>query len=135
MNRPIASRFRMLQRLALCLAVLVIALGCSQGGPSGQLGTADLAAIRLSLVGQVTKSGSRIVAEFRLWDIFAGEQIRDGQRFTIQNGNVRRLAHIIADEIHLRITGEPGWRIPDVFYGGYVRDPDGNKLCFFQMNM
>lgn len=27
--------------------------------------------------------------------------------------------------------GEPGQRIPDMFYGAYVRDPDGNKLCFF----
>ena len=27
--------------------------------------------------------------------------------------------------------GEPGTRTPDRFYGGYVRDPDGNKLCFF----
>ena len=27
--------------------------------------------------------------------------------------------------------GEPGQRVPDMFYGGYVRDPDGNKLCFF----
>lgn len=27
--------------------------------------------------------------------------------------------------------GEPGQRMPDVFYGAYVRDPDGNKLCFF----
>jgi predicted lactoylglutathione lyase len=27
--------------------------------------------------------------------------------------------------------GEPGQRIPDVFYGAYVRDPDGNKLAFF----
>ena len=27
--------------------------------------------------------------------------------------------------------GEPGQRFPDRFYGGYVRDPDGNKLCFF----
>lgn len=27
--------------------------------------------------------------------------------------------------------GEPGQRIPDVFYGAYCRDPDGNKLCFF----
>ena len=28
--------------------------------------------------------------------------------------------------------GEPGERMP-TFYGGYVRDLDGNKLCFFQM--
>lgn len=27
--------------------------------------------------------------------------------------------------------GEPGQRIEDVFYGAYVRDPDGNKLAFF----
>lgn len=27
--------------------------------------------------------------------------------------------------------GEPGQRIPDRFYGSYVRDPDGNKLCFY----
>ena len=30
--------------------------------------------------------------------------------------------------------GAPGQRLP-VFYGGYVRDPDGNKLCFFDMKM
>lgn len=29
-------------------------------------------------------------------------------------------------------AGEPGQRIPDQFYGAYVRDPDGNKLAFFQ---
>ena len=27
--------------------------------------------------------------------------------------------------------GAPGQRIPDVFYGAYVRDPDGNKIAFF----
>lgn len=27
--------------------------------------------------------------------------------------------------------GEPGQRLEDQFYGAYVRDPDGNKLCFF----
>lgn len=27
--------------------------------------------------------------------------------------------------------GEPGQRIPDVFYGAYARDPDGNKMAFF----
>jgi hypothetical protein len=28
--------------------------------------------------------------------------------------------------------GEPGQRIPDMFYGAYVRDADGNKIAFFQ---
>jgi predicted lactoylglutathione lyase len=27
--------------------------------------------------------------------------------------------------------GAPGQRLEDVFYGAYVRDPDGNKLCFY----
>ena len=27
--------------------------------------------------------------------------------------------------------GEPGQRIPDMFYGAYVRDPDGNKMVFY----
>ena len=31
--------------------------------------------------------------------------------------------------------GEPGERIPGTFYGAYVRDLDGNKLCFFDMKM
>ena len=42
------------------------------------------------------------------------------------------------DEMYARATdlgatddGAPGQRIPDRFYGAYVRDPDGNKLCFF----
>ncbi len=28
--------------------------------------------------------------------------------------------------------GEPGQRIPDMFYGAYVRDADGNKIAFYQ---
>lgn len=27
--------------------------------------------------------------------------------------------------------GEPGQRVPDRFYGSYVRDADNNKLCFY----
>lgn len=40
---------------------------------------------------------------------------------------------IYARAISLGATcdGEPGQRIPDRFYGAYVRDHDGNKLCFF----
>ena len=30
--------------------------------------------------------------------------------------------------------GKPGSRIDDVFYGAYVRDADGNKLCFFDFS-
>lgn len=36
-----------------------------------------------------------------------------------------------AIELGATCDGEPGQRIPDVFYGAYVRDADGNKLAFF----
>jgi predicted lactoylglutathione lyase len=37
-----------------------------------------------------------------------------------------------AIELGASSDGEPGQRIEDMFYGAYVRDPDGNKLAFFQ---
>lgn len=39
-----------------------------------------------------------------------------------------------ARELGASDEGEPGERMP-VFYGGYVRDLDGNKLCFYDMKM
>lgn len=37
-----------------------------------------------------------------------------------------------AIELGATTDGEPGQRMP-FFYGGYVRDLDGNKLCFYHM--
>jgi len=37
-----------------------------------------------------------------------------------------------ARELGATCEGEPGQRIPDVFYGAYVRDLDGNKLAFYE---
>jgi len=36
-----------------------------------------------------------------------------------------------AIELGATCDGEPGQRIPNQFYGAYVRDPDGNKLAFY----
>lgn len=36
-----------------------------------------------------------------------------------------------AIELGAVCEGEPGQRIPDMFYAAYVRDPDGNKMSFF----
>ncbi|MGB5863201.1 MAG: VOC family protein [Sulfitobacter sp.] len=36
-----------------------------------------------------------------------------------------------AIELGAKDEGAPGQRIPDRFYGAYVRDADDNKLCFF----
>ncbi len=61
------------------------------------------------VTGRVTQeSDGRLRAEFRLWDTFAGQQMT-GQQFYTQPENWRRVAHIIADAIYKRITGEEGY--------------------------
>lgn len=39
-----------------------------------------------------------------------------------------------AIELGATCEGAPGSRIEGVFYGAYVKDPDGNKLCFFDFS-
>ncbi len=50
----------------------------------------------------------RLRVEFRLWDVFAEQQMVGLAYFTIP-GNWRRVAHIIADAVYKRITGEKGY--------------------------
>ncbi len=50
----------------------------------------------------------KLRAEFRLWDVFAGQQMA-GQQFFATPDNWRRIAHIIADAIYQRMTGEKGY--------------------------
>src|SRR5262249_60316438 len=59
------------------------------------------------VVGQVQQAGN-IKVDFRLWDVVVGQQAT-GLSFTSQPGNWRRLAHIIADAIYKRATGDAGY--------------------------
>jgi TolB protein len=60
------------------------------------------------VVGRVQGDGSNLTVEFRLWDILAEGQMI-GRRFTTTAANWRQLAHMIADAIYSRLTGEKGY--------------------------
>ena len=61
------------------------------------------------VTGTVQPQGDgRLRVEFRLWDVFAEQQLA-GFAYTTTRQNWRRIAHIIADEIYKRITGEDGY--------------------------
>jgi TolB protein len=60
------------------------------------------------VTGRITQSDGRLKAEFRLWDVFAGQQLR-GEQYNTTADNWRRIAHIISDAIYERITGDKGY--------------------------
>ena len=61
------------------------------------------------VVGRVeAQPDGRLKVEFRLWDVFAEQQMTGLAYFTIPT-NWRRVAHIVADAIYKRITGEEGY--------------------------
>jgi TolB protein len=50
----------------------------------------------------------RLRVDFRLWDVYSEQQMI-GQRYFTTPENWRRIAHIVADEIYKRLTGETGY--------------------------
>jgi catechol 2,3-dioxygenase-like lactoylglutathione lyase family enzyme len=58
----------------------------------------------------------------------------NGNMVAIPGGDRPGVDKLYAKAMELGATdeGEPGERMP-IFYGAYVRDPDGNKLCFYEM--
>ncbi|MDV2081150.1 VOC family protein [Marinobacter xestospongiae] len=57
----------------------------------------------------------------------------NGNMVALQPGSKEAVDNLYQKAINLGASceGEPGQRLPDKFYGAYVRDPDGNKLAFF----
>ena len=61
------------------------------------------------VTGQVTlQPDGRLKAEFRLWDVFAQQQIT-GLQFVATPKSWRRIAHKISDAIYIALTGEGGY--------------------------
>jgi len=60
----------------------------------------------------------------------------NGNMVAIPGGSREGVDKLYAKAMELGASdeGAPGERMP-VFYGGYVRDLDGNKLCFFEMKL
>jgi len=68
------------------------------------------------VVGKIeAQSDGRLKVEFRLWDVFPEQQMTGLAYFTVPN-NWRRVAHIVADAIYKRITGEDGYFDTRVVY-------------------
>lgn len=61
------------------------------------------------VTGRVTQEiDGRLRVEFRLWDIYGSKQL-EGRQFYATQDSWRRVAHIIADAVYQKITGEKGY--------------------------
>ncbi len=52
--------------------------------------------------------GDKLQVDFRLWDVIT-EQEMVGKTFTSTKNNWRRLAHVVADAVYERLTGDKGY--------------------------
>jgi len=60
----------------------------------------------------------------------------NGNMIAIRAGSQEAAAALHEKALSMGATcdGPPGSRIEGMFYGAYVKDPDGNKLCFFDFS-
>ena len=61
------------------------------------------------------QADGRLRIEFRLWDVYAQQQML-GLAYATTPNNWRRIGHIIADAVYKRLTGEEGYFDPRIVY-------------------
>ena len=85
---------------------------------------------RVSLIGK--GQDSPMIGVCLPWD---GEACSPGNgnmiSINVENNQMVDKLHAKAIALGATDEGAPGVRVPDVFYGGYFRDLDGNKAAFF----
>lgn len=100
----------------------------------GEIGAKQLMGMdRIKFYG--TAPGAPMLAICSPYD--GGEQSPgNGNMIAIPGGSREGVDKLYAKAMALGATddGAPGERMP-VFYGAYVRDLDGNKLCFYEMKL
>lgn len=81
-----------------------------------------------------TDAGGAMLAICKPFDE-ATQSCGNGQMVAIPGGSPEGAQELYKKAMELGATcaGEPGQRL-DFFYGSYVHDLDGNKLCFYHMS-
>ena len=75
---------------------------------------------------QVDAAG-RITVQFRIYDVFAGQELGQGQQLVGTREGWRRMAHKVADQVYSRITGEGGYFDSRVVYVSETGPKDNRK--------
>ena len=68
------------------------------------------------ITGAVTVQGEQIIVKFRVYDVFAGQELGKGLQLAGTRAGWRRMAHKVADQVYTRITGEGGYFDSRVVY-------------------
>lgn len=67
------------------------------------------------VAGQVSRVGGELQLEFKLYDVYGGQQIA-GKSISGSETSWRKMAHIVADEIYSKLTGEAGYFDTKIVY-------------------
>ncbi|MGR3490923.1 MAG: Tol-Pal system beta propeller repeat protein TolB [Shimia sp.] len=58
------------------------------------------------ITGAVSEQNGTLIVKFRIFDIFGGQELGQGQQLAGTTDGWRRMAHKVADQVYSRITGE-----------------------------